>query len=180
MSSQQSVTLAFIALLFGMLSSSNNSSGFRQPEAPPAATSAARTTAPSATMEDKLHGVAASFRRERDEAHRRQWTAKERLRLVQQEAQAMAATVESMEKDYKAMQQKMGSEQELQALMRDVDLLTKEVRASARGACMSVTVIAVVCVVVGAVSQWEAMNCLKLAHMSQKAGTYVLFRPCLI
>ena len=123
-----------------MLSSSNND-GFQRPEAPPpllpppatAAAAAVRTTmTTAATMEDKLHGVAASFRRERDEAHRRQWTAKERLRLVEQEAQAMAVTVESMEKDYKALQQKMGNEQELQTLMRDVELLTKEVGGSMR------------------------------------------------
>jgi hypothetical protein len=44
-------------------------------------------------LESKLHTVAASFRQSRDEAHRAQQLATERLRLAVEECNAVAATV---------------------------------------------------------------------------------------
>ena len=109
---------------------------------------AASTAGYQPSVEDKLHTMAANFRRERDEAHRRQMTAKERLRLAEQEAAAMTATVAVMEKDYKALQQQMGNEQDMQNLAKDVEMLIKEVR------CGSVE--STLCAIVGSISRLTA------------------------
>jgi hypothetical protein len=85
------------------------------------------TTTNTTTVEDKLHGMADSFRRDRDDAQRRQMTASERLHLTQQEYAAMRATVESMMTEHQRLMEMQEAGQVVRALKDQVELLTKEV-----------------------------------------------------
>jgi predicted RNase H-like nuclease (RuvC/YqgF family) len=85
-------------------------------------------------VEARLHNVAASFRKSRDEAHREHQLAVERLTLATQESEALQKTVNDMKAQLEALQKKAGSSQErqreLQQLQTDVAMLNKEVRTN--------------------------------------------------
>ncbi|GAX25680.1 hypothetical protein FisN_15Lh049 [Fistulifera solaris] len=78
-------------------------------------------------MEDRLHGLADSFRRERDDALRRKMTAQERLTLKKQEVDAMTATLNNLEEKQKQLKVHMSKAEENEELRREVSQLTKEV-----------------------------------------------------
>jgi GMP synthase PP-ATPase subunit len=81
---------------------------------------------------DKLHGVLASLRRERDELHRKKALAKERLHLFQEEKEAMGKTYALAQGKLEALQQSSNDKalQEFNHLEHEVSRLTKEVSFS--------------------------------------------------
>ena len=98
---------------------------------------AQRTPSNAGAMEAKIHGMADSLRRQRDEAHRKSLTAAERVRLVQQEAEAMAATVDNMQNQYKTLQEKAAKAKKVETLATQVQEKTQQVRL-VFGLCYSV------------------------------------------
>ena len=101
---------------------------------PSVSSSSSSNAANSSTnqLESKIHTVAASFRQKRDEAHRSQQLATERLRLATEECEAVAKSVQTAEANLKTMQEKAGGctavKQERATLQGEVAHLTKEVR----------------------------------------------------
>ena len=91
----------------------------------------------AAALEEKLRTTVATYRQQRDEAHRSQQLATERLRLATEEAEAVAATVQTAQKNLATLQAKAGGntavQQEQAALQREVEHLTKEVRSASTG-----------------------------------------------
>jgi uncharacterized protein YlxW (UPF0749 family) len=85
----------------------------------------------STSLEAKIQNVAATLRQKRDEAHRTQQLALERLRLVRQEADALEATVKDLQSKLETVQNQAGgsarAKDELEKLYKDVDMLSKEV-----------------------------------------------------
>ncbi len=78
-------------------------------------------------MEDRLHGIADSFRRERDDALRRKMTAQERLTLKKQEVDAMATTLKNLQDKQKQLKVHMSKAEQNEELRKEVLQLTKEV-----------------------------------------------------
>ncbi|GAX23051.1 hypothetical protein FisN_15Hh049 [Fistulifera solaris] len=78
-------------------------------------------------MEDRLHGLADSFRRERDDALRRKMTAQERLTLKKQEVDAMAVTLKNLQEKQKQLKAHMSKAEQNEVLRKEVLQLTKEV-----------------------------------------------------
>jgi hypothetical protein len=81
-------------------------------------------------LESKLQTVAATFRRERDEAHRSKELAFERLRLAEQDANASKQGLIALQTKFDMLQKESGddADREIQQLQNDVKLLTKQVR----------------------------------------------------
>jgi hypothetical protein len=79
------------------------------------------------SMEDRLHGIADSFRRERDDALRRKMTAQERLTLKKQEVDAMATTLKNLQDKQKQLKVHMSKAEQNEELRKEVLQLTKEV-----------------------------------------------------
>jgi uncharacterized protein YlxW (UPF0749 family) len=90
------------------------------------------SSAISTSLEAKIQSVAATLRQKRDEAHRTQQLALERLRLVRHEAEALEATVKDLQCKLETVQNQAGgsarAKDELEKLYKDVDMLSKEVR----------------------------------------------------
>jgi hypothetical protein len=79
---------------------------------------------------DKLHGVMAGMRRERDELHRKKALAEERLRMFQEEKEALEKTSANAQVQLKALQES-GNEDAIQHVLeleKEVLRLNKEVR----------------------------------------------------
>ncbi len=79
---------------------------------------------------DKLHGVMAAMRRERDELHRKKALAEERLRLFQEEKEALEKTSANVQVQLEALQES-GNEDAIQHVLeleKEVLRLNKEVR----------------------------------------------------
>lgn len=77
---------------------------------------------------EKMHNMAESFRRERDDALRLKMTATERLRLVSSEADALQATIENFQKQLKELKdQENHSKALVNKYEKDVAQLLKEV-----------------------------------------------------
>jgi len=91
----------------------------------------------ASTLENKLRATLNSYRQQRDEVHRGKQLALERLRLVTEEFEVVQSSVQAAQKNLAALQEKAGgsatARQEHEGLERDVEHLTKEVRASVRG-----------------------------------------------
>ena len=89
----------------------------------------------AAALEHKLRATLHSYRQRRDEAHRGQQLAAERLRLVTEEFQAVQSSVQAAQKHLASLQEEAGgslaARQEDANLQREVEHLTKEVRLSA-------------------------------------------------
>jgi hypothetical protein len=85
----------------------------------------------TSSLEAKIQTVAATLRQKRDEAHRTQQLALERLRLVRQEADALQGTVNDLQNKLETIQNQAGgssrAKDELEKLYKDVDMLAKEV-----------------------------------------------------
>ena len=79
---------------------------------------------------DKLHGVMAAMRRERDELHRKKALAEERLRLFQEEKEALEKSCSNAQVQLEALQESgnEGAIQEVVELEKEVIRLNKEVR----------------------------------------------------
>ena len=86
------------------------------------------------SLEHKLRATLNSYRQRRDEAHRGQQLAAERLRLVAEEWEIVQSSVLTAQKNLKTLQDKAGgsaaARQEHADRQRDVEHLTKEVRSS--------------------------------------------------
>lgn len=84
----------------------------------------------SGAMEAKLHNVAAAFRRERDEAHRRKELAEERLRLAKEDAEAARLSTAALKEKLDDLESKSGAtaHSEIEQLQKDVQVLTAQVR----------------------------------------------------
>ena len=99
---------------------------------PPASNNSSNANSSTNQLESKIHTVAASFRQKRDEAHRSQQLATERLRLATEECEAVAKSVQSAQENLKAMQEKAGgsnaAKHERATLQAEVSHLAKEVR----------------------------------------------------
>lgn len=78
-------------------------------------------------MEDRLHGLADSFRRERDDALRRKMTAQERLSLKKQEVEAMSATLKNLQEKQKQLKVHLNKAGQNEELRKEVLQLNKEV-----------------------------------------------------
>lgn len=79
-------------------------------------------------MEDRLHGLADSFRRERDDALRRKMTAQERLSLKKQEVEATSATLKNLQNKQNQLKDHASKTEQNEDLQKEVFRLTKEVR----------------------------------------------------
>ena len=79
---------------------------------------------------DKLQGVMAAMRRERDELHRKKALAEERLRLFQEEKEALEKSCSNAQVQLEALQESgnEGAIQEVVELEKEVIRLNKEVR----------------------------------------------------
>jgi len=88
------------------------------------------TTNNDQALEAKLHGVAAAFRRERDEAHRQRELANERLRLTREEADAAAKSLAAMRTKLDDLERASGeaAERQIERLKAEVESLTNQVR----------------------------------------------------
>ena len=86
------------------------------------------------SLEHKLRATLNSYRQRRDEAHRGQQLAAERLRLVAEEWEIVQSSVLTAQKNLNTLQDKAGgsaaARQEHADRQRDVEHLTKEVRSS--------------------------------------------------
>jgi len=86
----------------------------------------------STNAETSVRAALNSYRQQRDEAHRGQQLANERLRLVTEEYKVVESSVESAKKHLDQLKEKAGdspaARDELLALQREVEHLTKEVR----------------------------------------------------
>jgi len=86
----------------------------------------------STNAETSVRAALNSYRQQRDEAHRGQQLANERLRLVTEEYKVVESSVESAKKHLDQLKGKAGdspaAREELLALQREVEHLTKEVR----------------------------------------------------
>lgn len=89
-------------------------------------------------MEDRLHGLADSFRRERDDALRRKMTAQERLSLKKQEVEAMSATLKNLQDKHKQLKIHLDKADQNEELRKEVLQLTKEVSPILVAACLAV------------------------------------------
>mmetsp|Transcript_20543 Transcript_20543/g.30877 ORF Transcript_20543/g.30877 Transcript_20543/m.30877 type:complete len:227 (+) Transcript_20543:131-811(+) len=79
---------------------------------------------------DKITAALAALRNERDDLHRQKSLAEERMRLVEEEKEALQQSVADARLKYSQLQSQASSEeakQELQDLERDVTMLQKEV-----------------------------------------------------
>jgi peptidoglycan hydrolase CwlO-like protein len=78
----------------------------------------------------KLQGFEATLRRERDDAHRENQLAAERLRLVQEEAAALQKTVQALRDKIQVIQNESGetAPKEIVEYKNNVEDLTKQVR----------------------------------------------------
>lgn len=86
---------------------------------------------PDTSIESKLQGVAAAYRRERDEAYRSKQLALERLNLTQQEANAVKQSVASLFAKLEDLKKQSGADalQEIETIKQRVQVLTHQVRA---------------------------------------------------
>lgn len=78
-------------------------------------------------MEDRLHGLADSFRRERDDALRRKMTAQERSSLKKQEVEAMSASLKNLQEKQQQLKTHMSKAVQNEEMRKQVQQLTKEV-----------------------------------------------------
>ncbi len=80
---------------------------------------------------DRLHGALASYRKERDDLHRRKELAVERLRLVKEERISLENNVQEMQKKLveltSAAQGKQSATSDFHILENEVKRLNKEV-----------------------------------------------------
>lgn len=94
-------------------------------------TNTTTSTTNNNNIESKLHTVAASFRQKRDEAHRANQLAIERLRLSQEVVDTLNLNVKDLQYKLDTLKKNSGSTVEgkdiIQKLHQDVNILTKEV-----------------------------------------------------
>lgn len=93
-------------------------------------TTTTTTTTATDTLESKIQGAAAMYRRERDEAHRTHQLAREKLVLIEDETAAAIRTLQSMQHKVQQVQIELEKEQQhIHNVQRDVETLTQQVRA---------------------------------------------------
>jgi len=79
---------------------------------------------------DKLHGVMAALRRERDDLHRKKALAEERVRLIQEEKEALEKTVTAAQTKLETLHESGNADalKEMRDMEDEVTRLNKEVR----------------------------------------------------